>query len=124
MSHGLGFSDTLEWLYRITGDATFSTGYLKLYADYSASNVNETDLFPAYLSDPDRLWYRHTPHIAEALSVPEIAYAFSGSSAYAQAADEVLEKLQRHSNPGGGPVGDESVSGQSARSGSCPNTAR
>ncbi len=28
ISHGLGFSDTLEWLYRLTGDATFSTGYL------------------------------------------------------------------------------------------------
>ncbi len=68
-------------------------------------------MFPNYLSDPNRLWYTHTPHIAEALSVPEIAYAYSGSSAYAHAADEVLDKLQRHSNPGGGPVGDEAVSG-------------
>ncbi len=111
MSHGLGFSDTLEWLYRLTGDDTFRTGYLWLYADYAASHVNENDIFPMNLSDPDRLWYTHTPHIAEALSVPEIAYAYGGASVYAQAADQVLEKLQRHSNPGGGPVGDESVSG-------------
>jgi len=111
VSHGLGFSDTLEWLYRITGDDTFRTGYLWLYSDYIASNVNETDVFPAYMSDANRLWYTHTPHIAEALSVPEIAYAYSGSATYAQAADEVLDKLQRHSNPGGGPVGDEAVSG-------------
>ena len=111
VSHGLGFSDTLEWLYRLTGDDTFRAGYLWLYADYAASHVNENDIFPMNLSDPDRLWYTHTPHIAEALSVPEIAYAYGGSSVYAQAADQVLEKLQRHSNPGGGPVGDESVSG-------------
>ena len=111
VSHGLGFSDTLEWLYRITGDDTFRNGYLWLYQDYIQSNVNETDLFPAYLSDPNRLWYTHTPHVAEALSVPEIAYAYGGSSVYEQAADEVLEKLERHSNPGGGPVGDEAVSG-------------
>ncbi len=111
VSHGLAFSDTLEWLYRITGDDAFRAGYVWLYADYVASNVNETDVFPTYLSDPNRLWYTHTPHVAEALSVPEIAYAYSGSGAYAQAADEVLDKLQRHSNPGGGPVGDEAVSG-------------
>jgi hypothetical protein len=111
VSHGLGFSDTLEWLYRITGDDTFRTGYLWLYSDYAASNVIENDVFPIYLSDPNRLWYTHTPHIAESLSVPEIAYAYSGSATYLQAADEVLDKLQRHSNPGGGPVGDESVSG-------------
>jgi hypothetical protein len=111
VSHGLAFSDTLEWLYRITGDDTFRAGYLWLYADYIASNVNETDVFPAYLSDPNRLWTTHTPHIAEALSVPEIAYAYSGSGVYAQAADQVLDKLERHSNPGGGPVGDEAVSG-------------
>ena len=94
VSHGLGFSDTLEWLYRITGDDTFRTGYLWLYSDYIASNVNETDVFPVYLSDPNRLWYTHTPHVAEALSVPEIAYAYSGASVYAQAADEVLDKLR------------------------------
>jgi DUF1680 family protein len=111
VSHGLGFSDTLEWLYRLTGDDTFRSGYLWLYSDYVGSNVNETDLFPANLSDPNRLWYTHTPHVAEALSVPEIAYAYSGSNTYAQAAGEVLDKLQRHSNPGGGPVGDEAVSG-------------
>jgi uncharacterized protein len=111
VSHGLGFSDTLEWLYRLTGDETFRTGYLWLYADYTASHVTENDFFAANLSDPNRLWYTHTPHIAEALSVPEIAYAYGGSSIYGQAADEVLDKLQRHSNPGGGPVGDESVSG-------------
>jgi len=111
VSHGLGFSDTLEWLYRITRDDAFRNGYLWLYSDYIESNVNESDVFPLYLSDPNRLWYKHTPHIAEALSVPEIAYAYSGFSSYAQAADEVLDKLQRHSNPGGGPVGDESVSG-------------
>src|SRR5262249_34005313 len=52
VSHGLGFSDTLEWLYRLTGDDTFRNGYLWLYQDYAGSNVNENDIFPAYLADP------------------------------------------------------------------------
>ena len=114
VSHGIGFSDTLEWLYRITGDDTYRDGYLWLYADYAASNVNDTDLTPAHLSDSTRPWYFHTPHIAEGLSMPAIAYAYGGPSQYATAADAVLVKLRRHSNPGGGPIGDESVGGRTS----------
>lgn len=112
VSHGIGFSDTLEWLYRLTGDDTYRNGYLWLYADYSASNVRDNDLTPAKLSDPNRPWYSHTPHIAEALAMPAIAFAYGGPTQYGQAADQVLDKLRRHSNPGGGPVGDESVVGR------------
>jgi hypothetical protein len=113
VSHGVGFSDTLEWLYRLTGDDAYRSGYLWLYADYASSNVRDDDLTPAHLSDPDRPWYSHTPHIAESLAMPAIAYAYGGASAYGQAADLVLDKLRRYSNPGGGPVGDEAVSGRS-----------
>ena len=112
VSHGVGFSDTLEWLYRLTGDDTFRTGYLSLYADYMNSNVRDDDMTPANLSDPERPWYSHTPHIAESLSMPAIAFAYGGPMQYGQAADQVLNKLQRHSNPGGGPVGDEWVLGR------------
>jgi len=113
VSHGVGFSDTLEWLYRLTGDDTYRSGYLWLYADYASSNVRDDDLTPAHLSDPDRPWYSHTPHIAESLAMPAIAFAYGGASAYGQAADRVLDKLRRYSNPGGGPVGDEAAGGRS-----------
>jgi len=112
VSHGVGFSDTLEWLYRLTGDDTYRSGYLWLYADYADSNVRDDDLTPAHLSDPARPWYSHTPHIAEALAMPAIAFAYGGASQYADAAGQVLDKLRRHSNPGGGPVGDEWVQGR------------
>jgi hypothetical protein len=112
VSHGIGFADTLEWLYRITGDDTYRNGYLWLYADYAASNVRDDDLTPAHLLDASRPWYTHTPHIAEGLALPAIAHAYGGPDQYAQAADAVLTKLARHSNPGGGPVGDESVGGR------------
>jgi hypothetical protein len=112
VSHGVGFSDTLEWLYRLTGDDIYRSGYLWLYADYADSNVRDNDLTPANLSDPDKPWYSHTPHIAEALAMPAIAFAYGGPSGYGQAADRVLDKLRRHSNPGGGPVGDEAVAGR------------
>ncbi|HEY2394516.1 MAG TPA: beta-L-arabinofuranosidase domain-containing protein [Rudaea sp.] len=113
VSHGVAFSDTLEWLYRLTGDDTYRSGYLWLYADYSNSNVRDNDLTPPYLSDATRPWYSHTPHIAEALAMPAIAAAYGGPGEYAQAADQVLGKLRRYSNPGGGPVGDEAVAGRS-----------
>jgi hypothetical protein len=114
VSHGVGFSDSLEWLYRLTADDTYSNGYLWLYADYASSNVRDDDLKPANLSDPNRPWYSHTPHIAEALAMPAIAFAYGGPSRYAQAADNVLNKLRRHSNPGGGPIGDEAVGGRTS----------
>ena len=113
VSHGVGFSDALEWLYRLTGDETYRNGYLWLYADYSNSNVRDDDLTPPHLSDASRPWYSHTPHIAEALAMPAIAAAYGGSDEYAQAADQVLGKLRQYSNPGGGPVGDEYVAGRS-----------
>jgi len=113
VSHGVGFADTLEWLYRLTGDDTYRNGYLWLYADYASSNVRDDDIKPAYLADPLRPWYKHTPHTAESLAMPAIAYAYGGPVEYAQAADQVLVKLRRYSNPGGGPVGDESVAGRS-----------
>lgn len=112
VSHGVGFSDTLEWLYRLTGDDFYREAYLWLYDDYSNSNVRDDDLTPAHLSDPSRPWYSHTPHIAEAMAIPAIASAYGGSALYAQAPDQLLAKLERHSNPGGGPVGDEWVAGR------------
>lgn len=112
VSHGVGFADTLEWLYRLTHDDTYRHGYLWLYADYAQGKARDSDLTPANLSDPDKPWYSHTPHIAESLSMPAIALAYGGSDKYAQAADHVLIKLRRHSNPGGGPIGDESVGGR------------
>ena len=112
VSHGVGFSDTLEWLYRLTEDDTYRIGYLWLYADYASSNVRDDDLTPAHLSDPERPWYSHTPHIAESLAMPAIAFAYGGPGEYGQAADRVLDKLRRYSNPGGGPVGDEAVGGR------------
>jgi hypothetical protein len=113
VSHGVGFSDTLEWLYRLTGDDTYRGGYLWLYADYADSNVRDDDLTAVNLTDPDRPWYSHTPHIAESLAMPALAIAYGGPNEYGQAADRVLDKLRRHSNPGGGPVGDEWVRGLS-----------
>ena len=113
VSHGVGFSDTLEWLYRLTDDDTYRMGYLWLYDDYATSNVRDDDLTPAHLIDAGRPWYTHTPHIAESLAMPQIASAYGGPAQDAQAADQILEKLRRHSNPGGGPVGDESVAGRS-----------
>jgi len=112
VSHGVGFADTLEWLYRLTRQDVYRRGYLWLYGDYAAGKARDSDLTPANLIDANKVWTSHTPHIAESLAMPAIAFAYGGPAQYEQAADNVLGKLRRFSNPGGGPVGDESVRGR------------
>ena len=111
--HGIGYLDTLEWLYRLTGQDDFREGALWLYRDFARDQpAFLTDLLPQSLADANRLWRDHTPHIMEGLHLPVIAYALGGDELHRRAADNALLKLARHSNPGGGIVGSENVDGR------------
>ncbi len=107
--HGVGFMDSLEWLYRLTGKSRYKEGAVWLFEDYSASETGQPDMRLKNLLDPDKLWVGHTPHITEGLHMPQISYAFTGKEEYRRAADNTLVKLDLHMNPGGGIVGNESV---------------
>jgi len=103
VTHGVGYMDTLEWLFRLTGDSYFSEAAVWLYRDYSDSVPDSfDDLTAERMADPEFPWDDHGAHVGEALHLPRIAHAFSGEERFGRAADSVLQKLFRHTNPGGG----------------------
>ncbi len=113
VAHGIGLMDTLEWLVRRTGKDIYRQGAVWLYRDLASRTPPFiADLLPELLADADRAWQNHTPHIMEGLHMPEIVRALEGGDLFRRAADGALAKLARHSNPGGGPVGSENVSGR------------
>ncbi len=103
VTHGVGYMDTLEWLHRLTGDRYYAESAVWLYRDYS-ENAPDTfrDLAQNRMADADLPWFDHGAHVGEALHMPRIAAHFSGSPETSAAADNVIPKLQRHTNPGGG----------------------
>ena len=112
LSHGIGFMDTLEWLYRITGEAVYRAGMIWLYQDYQKLSSRGREMQLERLLDLDQKWQEHTPHIMEGLHMPAIVFALTGDEIYGRAAANALVKFDHHMNPGGGVVGDESVLGR------------
>ena len=101
-THGVGYMDTIEWLYRLTHDRYYAEAATWLYSDYSAYETPFTDLHLKKMTNANVLWQDHTPHVAEALAMPGICYFLTGDAKYKTAAENVPVKLARHTNPGGG----------------------
>lgn len=103
VTHGVGYLDALEWLFRLTGDPYYAKAAVWLYEDYSENAALDfDDLTVKAMRDPDLPWFDHGAHVGEAIHFPGIAYFFSGNQAYKEAAINVLPKLERHTNPAGG----------------------
>ena len=112
VAHGVAFTDTLEWLYRLTGDRKYAEGMRWLYEDFTAKRWDEKsngDMGYVQLSDAGMPWYSHTPHTMEAIHAPIVTYKMTGDEKYKLAAENVMLKYDRHDTPGGGVVGDEHV---------------
>ena len=109
--HGIGFSDTLEQLYRLTGKPVYRAGEIWLYDDFN-QGFSKADTALNSLLDTNKLWQGHTPHIMEGLAVPQIVYSLTGEEKYKIAAANARLKLGWHTTPGGEIVGDESVNGR------------
>ena len=117
VAHGIAFTDTLEWLYRLTGDEKYIAAMKWLYEDFSTKQGEEppkatSEMSYDELKNPDTLWFSHTAHVAEGLHAPSIAYKMTGEKKYKLAADNVLLKYDRHATPGGGLIADENVGGR------------
>lgn len=103
VTHGVGYMDTLEWLWRLTGDTFFAEAAVWLYEDYSEKAPKDFhDLGIRRLTDRDFPWCDHGAHVGEALHLPGIAHFFSGRESHGRAAENVLPKLFDHTNPAGG----------------------
>jgi DUF1680 family protein len=100
VTHAVGYMDTLEWLWRLTGDRYYADAAVWLYTDFC--RYPKADMSCAMLLNKDALWREHTPHTAEGLYMPAVAGCFSGNADFINAAEQVPVKLARHTNPGGG----------------------
>lgn len=107
VSHGVGFFENLEWLYRITGKKEYLDFSVKLYQDFNNGKMRDDDLTTLELLDENNLFEGHGAHIAEGLFVPEYIASIEESDRHEQAADHVMIKLNQHLTPGGAMRADE-----------------
>lgn len=112
VSHGIGFFENLEWLYRITGNKEYLEFAEKLYDNFNNGIVRDDDLKTDRLLDEDLLFMKHGAHIAEGLFVPEFLATITEKPGYKQAAEKVIEKLSQHITPGGAMRCDEWIRGR------------
>ncbi len=112
ISHAVGFFDTLEWLYRLTGKEVYKEFAKKMYQDFNDTPPRDNDLTIENLLKEDKRFLKHTPHIAEGLYMPQFVASLYGDEQLQKVADIALVKTQYHSTPGGGIVGSENVAGR------------
>jgi hypothetical protein len=112
VSHGIGFFENLEWLYRLTGNKEYIDFAEKLYADFNEGIVRDDDLKTPLLLEEDLLFHKHGAHIAEGLFVPGFIAATTNKPEYKQAAENVIPRLSEHMTPGGAMRCDEWIRGR------------
>ncbi len=112
VSHGVGFFENLEWLFRITGDDIYLKAAVKLYDDFNNGKVRDDDLKMQMLLDTSRYFRKHGAHVAEGIFVPHFIAAINDNPELDHASDMSVEKLNYHLTPGGAMRCDEWVKGR------------
>ncbi len=116
ISHGIGFFENLEWLYRITGNKEYLYFSVKLYEDFNKGNVRDDDLKTQNLLKEDKLFENHGAHIAEGLFVPEFIASIQNEKKLVETANNVIRKLKVHLTPGGAMRCNEWIKGREGTS--------
>ena len=112
ISHGIGFFENLEWLYRITGNKEYLDFSVILYEDFNNGKIRDDDLKTQNLLKEDKLFENHGAHIAEGLFVPEFIASIQNEKKLVEAANNVIRKLKVHLTPGGAMRCDEWIKGR------------
>src|SRR3989339_823901 len=97
-THGLQFENTLEWLYRITGD--------KKYADYAIYLYKEdwypdTDISVNSLLKEGHKFKEHSAHTAEQFMVPFFIAAVTSDPLLKKATSNAIDMMRFHLMPSG-----------------------
>lgn len=109
-SHGLSFAETMEMLYRITGNKKYADFGIWLYNDYSNSRITiNRDNQLENLLKKDELFKEHGAHILEHMRVVLWMSTLSRDPGYSQAFNNLFYKLDKSTVPGGAMVSDEMV---------------
>lgn len=109
VSHGIGFFEVLEWMYRITKEKRYLDFSLKLYHDFNNGQMRDDDLTTDNLLNKEQMLQDHGAHLAEGLFVPEFIASAHPNATYIEAANNVMYKLEKHLTPGGAMRCDEWV---------------
>ena len=113
VAHGLMFVDVLYSLYEITNDYDYIDYIVFLYEDYNKHEVSEEDVLVRNLRDRKYKFRGHGVHTYEHLRV--IAIVSKYASKYSDLYELYKNKLELALSPSGGPIGDEWVSGCTAK---------
>ena len=112
VSHGIGFFETLYYLYDATRERRYADFAVRLYKDFNESTaVRDNDLNTANLLSEEK-FKQHGAHITEGFEMPYIVAALTGDAQQKAAAERALEKLKFHLTPTGAMVCDEAVRAQ------------
>lgn len=106
-THGLTIVDTLESLYKITGDEKYIECGIWLYDDYCNNNVTEDDAQLKNLINKEYKLKSHGVHTYEHLRAVIMSAYYGKNSKYKDALQGFLDKVDKCLSPSGGPIGDE-----------------
>ena len=112
--HGLVFTDALDRLYQLTGQASYLDYALWLYQEYSENQLSADDIQYKNLIDPSYRFKAHGAHTYEHLRSLLTAVYASGNALLEKALEAYLVKLNVCLTPSGAPIGDEMIDGRPA----------
>jgi hypothetical protein len=109
-AHGLMFTDVLERLYALTGDARYRDFGLWLYQEFCAAKIaNYQDTTLASLLDRNRPFRDHGAHTFECMRAPLWGYFVSGRDDLGRAYQNAFRKLDPCLFPSGAAVSMEDI---------------
>ncbi|MEO1573846.1 MAG: beta-L-arabinofuranosidase domain-containing protein [Pseudomonadota bacterium] len=114
VGHGLTFVDVLNTLYRLTGERRYLNYAVFLFDDYSRHPQPEEDIQPDNLLNDDYRFKGHGVHTYEHLRALTLAATHGHDPRYDRALDAYLRRLDDVTTLGGGPIGDEWITGRHA----------
>lgn len=77
LTHGVGYGDTLEYLYRLTRREVYAKALVWLYGDFCKA-FPEGDIAIVPLLNPGLDWTEHAPRTVEAIPLPFYSHVLSG----------------------------------------------
>ena len=114
VSHGLTFTDVLDKMYQITGDAKYTDYALFLYKDFCKTYQSEKDVQLENILNPNYKLQSHGVHTYEHLR-PLIVAAYAKNNIELQKALEIyIQRIEKSTTLTGGAIGDEWIAQRTA----------